>query len=43
MKKRVVKLDEQHGIAAARIFMDEIGCLVSPSLSLQCARSAAMS
>ncbi|EDQ84061.1 uncharacterized protein MONBRDRAFT_13177 [Monosiga brevicollis MX1] len=29
-KKRVVKLDEQHGIAAARIFMDEIGCLVSP-------------
>ncbi|EDQ86818.1 uncharacterized protein MONBRDRAFT_10652 [Monosiga brevicollis MX1] len=29
-KKRVVKLDQQHGIAAARIFMDEIGCLVSP-------------
>ncbi|EDQ89873.1 uncharacterized protein MONBRDRAFT_7869 [Monosiga brevicollis MX1] len=29
-KKRVVKLDQQHGIAAARIFMDEIACLVSP-------------
>ncbi|EDQ90205.1 uncharacterized protein MONBRDRAFT_7269 [Monosiga brevicollis MX1] len=36
-KKRAVKFDQQHGVAGARMFMTDIGCLVSPaSASLVC-------